>query len=128
VVRQQMAASFGIHPKLDHGSGLSRNDATSPREVITLLRAMRNNRPFVNSLAVAGETGTLAGEMLGTPAAGNCRGKTGTLSDVANLVGYCTGKDGHLLAFAFLMNGLADAGTGHAIEDRMGAAMARYDG
>jgi D-alanyl-D-alanine carboxypeptidase/D-alanyl-D-alanine-endopeptidase (penicillin-binding protein 4) len=128
VVREQMAASFGIHPKLDDGSGLSRSDATSPRDVVTLLRAMRANRPFVNSLAVAGETGTMAGEMLGTRAVGNCRGKTGTLSDVANLVGYCAGRDGHLLAFAFLMNGLADAGAGHAIEDDMGVAVASYDG
>ena len=128
VVRQQMAASFGIHPKLDDGSGLSRNDATSPRDVVTLLRAMRNSRPFVNSLAVAGETGTMAGEMLGTRAVGNCHGKTGSLSDVANLVGYCTGKDGHLLAFAFLMNGLGNADAGHAIEDKMGVAVARYDG
>ena len=128
VVRQQMAASFGIHPKLDDGAGLSRYDATSPRDVVTLLRAMRNSRPFVNSLAVAGETGTMAGEMLGTRAVGNCHGKTGTLSDVANLVGYCTGKDGHLLAFAFLMNGLGNADAGHAIEDKMGVGVARYDG
>ncbi len=128
VVRQQIAASFGLHPKLDDGSGLSRDDATSPREVVRLLSDLRNNRPFTNSLAVAGETGTMAGEMLGTRAVGNCRGKTGTLSDVANLVGYCTGKDGHLLAFAFLMNGLADADTGHAIEDNMGVAVARYNG
>jgi serine-type D-Ala-D-Ala carboxypeptidase/endopeptidase (penicillin-binding protein 4) len=128
VVRQQMAASFGIHPRLDDGSGLSRNDATSPRDVVTLLSAMRNSRPFINSLAVAGKTGTLAGEMAGTRAAGNCRGKTGTLSDVANLVGYCTGEDGHLLAFAFLMNGLVSPDAGHAIEDEMGVSVARYDG
>jgi D-alanyl-D-alanine carboxypeptidase/D-alanyl-D-alanine-endopeptidase (penicillin-binding protein 4) len=128
VVRQQVAASFGLHPQLDDGSGLSRDDATSPREVVTLLRDLRNNRPFINSLAVAGETGTMSGEMLGTRAVGNCRGKTGTLHDVASLVGYCTGKDGHLLAFAFLMNGLTNADAGHALEDKMGIAVARYDG
>jgi D-alanyl-D-alanine carboxypeptidase len=89
---------------------------------------MAKSVPFVNSLAIAGETGTMQYEMQGTPAQGNCRGKTGTLHDVANLVGYCTARDGHILAFAFLMNGLSDSNAGHAIEDRMGVAVARYNG
>jgi D-alanyl-D-alanine carboxypeptidase/D-alanyl-D-alanine-endopeptidase (penicillin-binding protein 4) len=63
----------------------------------------------------------------GTAAQGRCQGKTGTLSDVANLVGYCTASDGHRLAFAFLMNSV-DPTTGHALEDRMAVALARYNG
>ena len=51
---------------------------------------MSGNRDFFNSLAIGGETGTLQDEMNGTIAQGNCHGKTGTLHDVANLVGYCT--------------------------------------
>ena len=47
-------------------------------------------------------------EMLGTYAVGRCRGKTGTLYDVANLVGFCHARDGRTLAFAFLFNGLSD--------------------
>jgi D-alanyl-D-alanine carboxypeptidase/D-alanyl-D-alanine-endopeptidase (penicillin-binding protein 4) len=128
VVRRQLAASFAIHPRLDDGSGLSRDDSTSPRDVVSLLGGMAKSVPFVNSLAIAGETGTMQYEMQGTPAQGNCRGKTGTLHDVANLVGYCTARDGHILAFAFLMNGLSDSNAGHAIEDRMGVAVARYNG
>jgi serine-type D-Ala-D-Ala carboxypeptidase/endopeptidase (penicillin-binding protein 4) len=128
VVRAQMAASFGIHPVLDDGSGLSRDDETTPRQVVKLLRAMAGDQAFVGSLAVAGRTGTMQFEMRGTRAAGRCQGKTGTLHDVANLVGYCTARDGHRLAFAFLMNGLTDANAGHAIEDQMGEALARYNG
>ena len=94
VVRRQMASSFGIHPRLDDGSGLSRATGTSPRQVVTLLRMMASDSAFTNSLAVAGETGTMRYEDQGTAAAGNCRGKTGTLHDVANLVGYCTAQDG----------------------------------
>jgi D-alanyl-D-alanine carboxypeptidase/D-alanyl-D-alanine-endopeptidase (penicillin-binding protein 4) len=61
-------------------------------------------------------------------AQGNCRGKTGTLSDVASLVGYCSARDGHRLAFAFLMNRLSDPNTGHAIEAKMAVAVANYRG
>jgi D-alanyl-D-alanine carboxypeptidase/D-alanyl-D-alanine-endopeptidase (penicillin-binding protein 4) len=128
VVRAEMQSQFGITPRLNDGSGLSRYDSTSPDQVVTLLKAMANNRAFVNSLAVAGETGTLEHEMNGTAAQGNCRGKTGTLSDVASLVGYCQARDGHTLAFAFLANGLGNPSLGHAIEADMAVPLAEYDG
>jgi serine-type D-Ala-D-Ala carboxypeptidase/endopeptidase (penicillin-binding protein 4) len=127
VVESQMATSFSIHPRLDDGSGLSRYDLTSPVQVVTLLRAMAGDPQFTASLAMAGETGTLQDEMRGTYAQGRCRGKTGTLHDVSNLVGYCHAKDGHTLAFAFLMNGIYPD-YAHPIQDRMGVAVAKYSG
>ncbi len=127
VVRRQMASSFGIHPRLNDGSGLSRRDGTSPRQVVTLLRMMASDSAFTNSLAVAGVSGTMRYEDQGTAAAGNCRGKTGSLHDVANMVGYCTAKDGHQLAFAFLMNSV-DPVIGHAIEDQMAVTLAKFSG
>ncbi len=128
VVRQQLATTFGIHPKLDDGSGLSRDDWTSPRDVVTVLSGLSSDSAFTNSLSIAGETGTLGAGLQGTYAQGRCRGKSGTLHDVANLVGLCTAKDGHTLAWAFLMNGLSDPATGHAIEDGMTVAVAKYNG
>jgi serine-type D-Ala-D-Ala carboxypeptidase/endopeptidase (penicillin-binding protein 4) len=128
IVRDQLAHSFGIHPRLEDGSGLSRNDRTSPRQVVAVLQAMAANQDFIHSLAIAGETGTMQYEMVGTPGQGRCRGKTGTLHDVANLAGYCTARDGHTLAFAFLMNALSDPAAGHTLEDQMGVALAKYDG
>jgi serine-type D-Ala-D-Ala carboxypeptidase/endopeptidase (penicillin-binding protein 4) len=127
VVKAQIAKSFGIHPSFDDGSGLSYNDHSSPLEVELLLAKMASNPDFVNSLAVAGETGTLAGEMNGTVAQGKCRGKTGTLAAVSNLVGYCTARDGHTLAFAFLMNSV-DPNAAHPIQDAMAEALAAYNG
>jgi serine-type D-Ala-D-Ala carboxypeptidase/endopeptidase (penicillin-binding protein 4) len=127
VVRAALAAQFGIHPRLDDGSGLSRYDLTTPRQVVTLLAQMAANPYFVSSLAVAGETGTLINEMQGTVAQGRCRGKTGSLHDVSNLVGYCRARDGHRLAFAFLMNGIYPY-YAHPIQDAMVIALARYDG
>jgi D-alanyl-D-alanine carboxypeptidase/D-alanyl-D-alanine-endopeptidase (penicillin-binding protein 4) len=127
VVRAQLRSSFGIQPTLVDGSGLSRADSTSPQQVVTLLQGMATNQTFVSSLAVAGETGTLQHEMTGTIAQGRCRGKTGTLTGVANLAGYCTALDGHTLAFAFLMNGVNSAAA-HDLEQNMAVALARYDG
>ena len=127
VVRAQIARSFGIHPRLDDGSGLSRDDATSPYEVVTALTALAANKVFVNSLAVAGVSGTLAAGLHSTAAQGRCQGKTGTLNDVANLVGYCTARDRHRLVFAFLLNSV-DPVYGHSMEDNMAVDLARYNG
>jgi serine-type D-Ala-D-Ala carboxypeptidase/endopeptidase (penicillin-binding protein 4) len=127
VVRAELASVFGIKPRLDDGSGLSRYDATTPRQVVKVLGQMAGNQDFVGSLAVAGETGTLTDEMQGTIAQGRCRGKTGTLSDVSNLAGYCQARDGHTLAFAFLMNGIYPY-YAHPIQDSMAIALARYRG
>jgi D-alanyl-D-alanine carboxypeptidase/D-alanyl-D-alanine-endopeptidase (penicillin-binding protein 4) len=129
VVRAQIGSHFGLHPTLDDGSGLSRYDHTSPSQVVSLLRGMQSNPAFYNSLAIAGVRGTMVHEMLGTRAVNNCRGKTGTLHDTASLVGYCTARNGDPLVFAFLMNGLGhNSALGHQLEDKMGVALANYNG
>jgi D-alanyl-D-alanine carboxypeptidase/D-alanyl-D-alanine-endopeptidase (penicillin-binding protein 4) len=127
VVRAQMATRFGIRPRLDDGSGLSRYDLTTPVQVVTLLRGMAGNATFTHSLAVAGETGTLQDEMRSTYAQGRCRGKTGTLSDVSNVVGYCQSRNGHTLAYAVMMNGIYPV-YAHPIQNRMLVSVAKYGG
>ena len=128
VVRAEMQSAFGITPRLNDGSGLSRYDSTSPVQVVTALKGLANNSAFVNSLAVMGETGTLQDLANNTIGQGNCRGKTGTLHDVANQVGYCKARDGHTLAYAFLANGLTDPDYVHEIEADMAVDLAGYDG
>ncbi len=128
VVRAELLSKFGIDPRLDDGSGLSRYDLTTPAQVVTVLKGMATNSVFVNSLALMGQTGTLQDEGLGTIAQNNCRGKTGTLHDVANLAGYCEARDGDTLAFAFLANGLGDPDYVHEVEASMAAAVAKYNG
>jgi D-alanyl-D-alanine carboxypeptidase/D-alanyl-D-alanine-endopeptidase (penicillin-binding protein 4) len=127
VVQAQMAQSFDIHPRLNDGSGLSRSDLTTPLQVVTLLRGMASNSQFTASLAVAGQTGTLQHEMRGTYAQGRCRGKTGTLHDASNVVGYCRAEDGHTLAYALMMNGIVPD-YAHPIQNRMQVALAKYSG
>jgi serine-type D-Ala-D-Ala carboxypeptidase/endopeptidase (penicillin-binding protein 4) len=126
VVRAVVAKPFGLHPRFDDGSGLSRYDRTTPFQVVSLLRQQASNAPFTNSLAIAGETGTLQDEMRGSYAQGRCRGKTGTLHDVSNVVGYCQARDGNTLAYAFLMNGVYPD-YAHPIQDQMQVALAQYN-
>jgi D-alanyl-D-alanine carboxypeptidase/D-alanyl-D-alanine-endopeptidase (penicillin-binding protein 4) len=71
-----------------------------------------------SSLAVAGHTGTLELRMRDTRAAGNCQGKTGTLTGVSNLVGYCQAADGHTLVFAIFTDGIPTE-TAHVFQDNM---------
>jgi D-alanyl-D-alanine carboxypeptidase/D-alanyl-D-alanine-endopeptidase (penicillin-binding protein 4) len=127
VVRQTIASQFRLHPRFNDGSGLSYYDRTTPFDVVSLLRQQVYNSAFINSLAVAGETGTLAYEMRRTYAQNRCRGKTGTLSAVSNVVGYCHSRDGHTLAYAILMGGV-NPDAAHPIQNRMEVAVARYDG
>lgn len=128
VIRAEIAQQFGLHPRFDDGSGLSRDDASTPRQVVSLLRQLQSNATFTASLAIGGRTGTLAHEMRGTYAAGRCIGKTGTLRDAASLVGYCHAADGHVIAFAVLANLLGNPDLGHQLEANMAVALAKYRG
>jgi D-alanyl-D-alanine carboxypeptidase/D-alanyl-D-alanine-endopeptidase (penicillin-binding protein 4) len=128
VIENEISSQLGIGPRLDDGSGLSRDDATSPKQVVSLLQQMDDDSDFVGSLAVMGETGTLQDEDPGTFAAGRCRGKTGTLHDVANLAGYCQARDGHTLAFAFLINSIDNSDYVHDVDANMALAVANYNG
>ena len=97
---------------LRDGSGLSRMDQVSPDQVAALLLAARREPWFgvwYDSLPVAGKSdrlvgGTLRNRMRGTPAEGNVRAKTGTLTGVSALSGYVTTADGTPLVFAMISN------------------------
>jgi D-alanyl-D-alanine carboxypeptidase/D-alanyl-D-alanine-endopeptidase (penicillin-binding protein 4) len=127
-VVRRVIAGFGIHARILDGSGLSHSDATTPRQVVSLLADLAT-RPLGttlrNDMAVAGHTGTLATRMRGTLAAGRCQAKTGTLIGVSNLAGYCTAADGDILAFAFFTDGI-ETYRAHTIQDAMAITLARY--
>jgi D-alanyl-D-alanine carboxypeptidase/D-alanyl-D-alanine-endopeptidase (penicillin-binding protein 4) len=89
------------------GSGLSRQDLVSPETLVRVLDAMRRGPFFTayyDAFPVAGVDGTLRTRMRATPAEGNVRGKTGTLSNVRSLSGYVTTADGRLVLFSVLGN------------------------
>ncbi len=129
VVSAELSSQFGLAPRFNDGSGLSYKDATTARQVVSLLRSMSHHQVFLSSLAVGGETGTLEYDMTGAGVRGRCRGKTGSLHSVANLSGYCLANDGHTLVFAILANRVGNPDYVHSVEaNRMAEAMIRYNG
>ncbi len=110
------------------GSGLTANNLSSPRDVVRLLVSMnrgKDAKPYFRSLAQPGKAGTLSDRMGGTPAAKRCRAKTGTITGVSTLSGYCNSGHGRV-AFSLLMNGVSNLDAAHHIQDEMVVAIAKY--
>ncbi|HYF24172.1 MAG TPA: D-alanyl-D-alanine carboxypeptidase/D-alanyl-D-alanine-endopeptidase [Baekduia sp.] len=129
VVRAELVR-FGIHPRLADGSGLSRANRVTPRQLVRLLERMANQQiapSWTASLARFGSTGTLVRRLRGTAAARRCAAKTGTINRVSALSGYCTARSGARIAFSFLENGVNPLAA-KRIEDRMVRVIATYDG
>jgi D-alanyl-D-alanine carboxypeptidase/D-alanyl-D-alanine-endopeptidase (penicillin-binding protein 4) len=128
-VIKQAIAPFGIDPTVVDGSGLSRQDRTSPRQIVQLLKSMDESESgvaFDESLPVVGRNGTMYNRMRGTAAQDRCHAKTGTLHDVSALAGFCNTTGGERVAFALLMNRV-NPSAARALQDRMTVALARYD-
>lgn len=90
------------------GSGLSRDNRATARQLVELLAAGmelggERRAVLLDSLAVAGESGTLAGRMGRGPTAGRVRAKTGFLRGASALTGVVSGPDGGERVFAILV-------------------------
>jgi D-alanyl-D-alanine carboxypeptidase/D-alanyl-D-alanine-endopeptidase (penicillin-binding protein 4) len=111
------------------GSGLTRSNRASPRQVVDLLLAMRGDAAgdeFIQDLALTGHEGTVADRTHGTAAYGRCRTKTGTITGVSNLSGYCFNTSGRVMAFSILMGSVGDLGLAHLDQDRIAGAVASF--
>lgn len=105
------------------GSGLATENRVTCRLLTEVLDASTDT-PLHDGLAVAGESGTLADRMVGSPAEGKIRAKTGRLNEVGALAGTAEAQDGSLLTFAWIGNttsaypleDMIDAQDGVAIE------------
>ena len=62
--------------------------------------------------------------MRGSAAQGNCHAKTGTLTGVSALSGYCFNESGRKFVFSILMNGVSNLDAAHIGQDRIVAAIA----
>lgn len=126
-------AGVDITPlSLRDGSGLARQDLVTPRATARLLEFMLTHphaNVFRESLVVAGTDGTLERRMRDTAAAGNFRGKTGTLSYVNALSGYVTTKRGHVLIVSSMGNNYTGPGRDvTAVLDQICVLLADYEG
>jgi D-alanyl-D-alanine carboxypeptidase/D-alanyl-D-alanine-endopeptidase (penicillin-binding protein 4) len=113
--RAQFLEDLGITPDgsgfaLADGSGLARQDLTTPDSTIMLLRAMWE-RPehdvWLASLPIGGVDGTLQHRFKGIRGADHVHAKTGSLSHVAALSGYLQTRTRGWLAFSIMVNDTA---------------------
>jgi serine-type D-Ala-D-Ala carboxypeptidase/endopeptidase (penicillin-binding protein 4) len=128
-VVEEFAQSIGSEIHQVDGSGLTYSNEATPHDVVDLLLGVRKSEigeDFIEDLALAGHEGTTAGRMKGTPAYGRCRLKTGTLTGVSNLSGYCFNQDGKVMVFSTLMASVGSTEFAHVEQDRIAGAVAGY--
>ena len=109
------------------GSGLSLYNYVSPMlEVMFLRYAYRNENIYphlLHALPIAGFDGTLKSRMKRTDAFENVRAKTGTVTCVSSLAGYCTAQNGHRLCFSIINQGVIHSSNARHFQDRVCNAM-----
>lgn len=125
-VIERLIAKVGLDPKryaIADGSGLSLyNYVTAELEVRLLRYAFHNSNIYLHlhpALPEAGVDGTLRSRLKGTFTQGNVFAKTGTVTGVSSLAGYCTAANGHRLAFAIINQGLMHSRNGRTFQDRV---------
>lgn len=109
--------------RIADGSGLSLYNYVTPELEMRLLRYAYLNKNIYEhllpSLPIAGWDGTLKTRMKGTAAEGNVKAKTGTVTGVSALAGYCTAANGHQLCFSMINQGIMNSETGRNFQDRV---------
>jgi D-alanyl-D-alanine carboxypeptidase/D-alanyl-D-alanine-endopeptidase (penicillin-binding protein 4) len=129
-VAVRRARALGARIRLADGSGLASGNRASPQAVTKTLDELQDQvefPAFQTALPIAGRDGTLRDRMRRGSARGRCRAKTGTLSNVSTLSGYCRSRSGDTIVFSFLMNRVSTFGA-RTLQDRMTNALARYRG
>jgi len=114
--------------KVEDGSGLSRLNRTTARDMVRILGYMETSPhagAFHASLPEAGNRREL-GRMERSAAAGNLRAKTGTIHRTSALSGTVTGADGERLLFSILVNDVPSTWAAKQAEDRVGIHLAGF--
>ncbi|HKO60861.1 MAG TPA: D-alanyl-D-alanine carboxypeptidase/D-alanyl-D-alanine-endopeptidase [Pyrinomonadaceae bacterium] len=111
---------------LHDGSGLSRLNLVTPDSATQLLTAVARsgNRPFRESLPVAGQDGTLRGRL--KTIAGRAYAKTGSLIYVNSLSGYVITTNGETLAFSIFCNDYTGRGNSARLIDEIVIGLSGY--
>ena len=92
---------------LDNGSGLSRSERLTPRQLALALQSAQRGRwaaELMMSLPIAGVDGTLRNRFKTGPAAGLARLKTGTLRNVTALAGVVQDPQGRPWTVVAMIN------------------------
>lgn len=119
-LKAQKISTSGM--RLIDGSGLSPLNRMTGHQMIgflTLMHRSANRDAFVNSLSVAGQSGTLASSFKTPALKGMIKGKSGTMQGVRNYAGYLTNARGETIAFCIMLQDYD--------EDRRAAVMTRLE-
>ena len=129
---KKLIQKVGLAPssyRIADGSGLSLYNYVSPELLTRLLRYAWRNKNISDcllpTLPIAGMDGTLQGRMKKTDAEGNVRAKTGTLTGISSLAGYCTSPEGHELCFTIINQGVMRNGDGRDFQDAVCAILVK---
>ncbi len=114
------------HPatyRIADGSGLSLyNYVTAEIETLLLRHAYHNKELYTTlreTLPIAGVDGTIKKRMTYSPAFANVRAKTGTLTGISSLAGYCTASNGHTLCFTIINQGVMRGRPAREFQDKV---------
>ena len=110
--REKFLSEIGITKEgsgysISDGSGLARQDLTTPDSTVTLLRSMwasPNRYAWVNSLPIGGVDGSLEHRFHGIRNANRIHAKTGSFANVNALSGYIESSRGRWIAFSIMVN------------------------
>ncbi|MBF7729430.1 D-alanyl-D-alanine carboxypeptidase/D-alanyl-D-alanine endopeptidase [Pseudomonas sp. N040] len=109
-VIKQLMTRKGITPSalvMENGSGLSRNERISAREMSQVLQAAWNGpyaAEFASSLPLVGMDGTMRKRLRNTALRGQAHIKTGTLNTVRAIAGFSRDRKGQTWAVVALLN------------------------
>lgn len=115
---QAILQPLGVNPadyQIADGSGLSRHNLATPQSFVDLLQAMAyipEADVYQDSLAVAGEVGTLRNRFRNTAVVGRLIGKTGALSNNASLSAYFNPPNHPPVVLSVLLNNVNQPGSG----------------
>jgi D-alanyl-D-alanine carboxypeptidase/D-alanyl-D-alanine-endopeptidase (penicillin-binding protein 4) len=125
----------GLNPSDYHladGSGVSHYNLVSAELLSSVLKYLYYQQPdafekLYNSLASAGEDGTLMNRMRETSSQGRVNAKTGTLTGVSCLTGYIDSISGNKFAFSIMIQSFAgDAGYARYVQDELCRIITEY--
>jgi len=121
VVRQWLAKK-GItapHLVMENGSGLSRAERVSAREMASMLQAAWRSpysAEFISSMPIAGTDGTMRKRLKTTAMRGEAHVKTGTLNTVRAIAGFSRDNNGNTWAVVAILNDKAPFGASSVLD------------
>ena len=97
--------------QLEDGSGLATRNFFSAQFMTDFLLSQADNQRWVESIPLAGHSGSLRRALRGTAASGRLRAKSGSIGAVRCYAGYIDRADGTRLAFAVMVNNYTVSGS-----------------